>query len=97
MNKHTPAPWTARHEPYEPNKNGITYPYWRVTTSVAFSRTAEAVGFDISGIMTGHDAKLIAAAPDMYEALKNLENEDGSTMPATAWDLVNKALDKAEG
>lgn len=43
------------------------------------------------------DRPLIAAAPDMLEALQNLENDDGSTMPATAWELVQKAIAKATG
>ena len=42
------------------------------------------------------NASLIAAAPDMLEALKNLENDDGKTMPASAWALVQDAIRKAE-
>jgi hypothetical protein len=33
----------------------------------------------------------------MLEALKNLENDDGKAMPATAWKLVQDAIAKAEG
>jgi hypothetical protein len=42
------------------------------------------------------DARLIAAAPDMLEALQNLENDDGS-MPKSAWNLVQNAIAKATG
>ena len=38
----------------------------------------------------------ISAAEDMFEALDNLENDDGS-IPWHAWDLVQKALTKAKG
>lgn len=41
------------------------------------------------------NAALIAAAPDLYEALASIEN-DGS-IPATVWALRNKALAKATG
>jgi hypothetical protein len=43
------------------------------------------------------DAKLIAAAPLMYEALANLENDDGKNMPPSAWKLVQDALQAARG
>lgn len=43
------------------------------------------------------NAHLIAAAPDMYEALNNLENDDGKAMPPSAWKLVQDALAKARG
>ena len=42
------------------------------------------------------DARLIAAAPEMYEALRNIENDDGH-MPETIWKMVQDALAKAEG
>jgi hypothetical protein len=42
------------------------------------------------------NARLIAAAPDLLEALKNLENDDG-IIPAHAWNLVQSAIAKAEG
>ena len=42
------------------------------------------------------DAHLISAAPEMYEALQNLENDDHS-IPEHAWKLVKDALAKAEG
>jgi len=38
---------------------------------------------------------LFAAAPDMLEALKNLENDDGS-IPQHAWKMVKAAIAKAE-
>ena len=45
-----------------------------------------------------HEANtyLIAAAPDLYEALRNIENDDGS-IPATIWKMAQDAIAKAEG
>jgi hypothetical protein len=43
------------------------------------------------------NARLIAAAPDMLEALLNLENDGGANMPPSAWKLVQDAIQKATG
>ncbi len=40
---------------------------------------------------------LIAAAPDMLEALENLENDHGKAMPPSAWKMVQDAIKKAKG
>lgn len=42
------------------------------------------------------DANLITAATDLYEALSNIENDDGSIPPAI-WKIRNAALAKARG
>ena len=42
------------------------------------------------------NARLISAAPDLFEALINIENDD-NRIPATIWEMRNKALDKALG
>jgi len=42
------------------------------------------------------NARLISAAPDLLDALKSIENDDGS-IPKAIWDLRNAAIDKAEG
>ena len=39
---------------------------------------------------------LIAAAPEMYEALASIENDDGK-IPAAIWAMRNAALAKARG
>lgn len=41
-------------------------------------------------------ADLMSAAPDLYEALASIENDDGR-IPKAIWDLRNKALAKARG
>lgn len=40
-------------------------------------------------------ANLIAAAPDMLEALENIENDD-KHMPSTAWEMIQDAIRKAK-
>ena len=42
------------------------------------------------------NAQLISAAPDLFEALLNIENDDNK-IPATIWEMRNKALNKALG
>ena len=39
-------------------------------------------------------AELICAAPDMFEALINLENDNGA-IPAHAWNMAQAAIKKA--
>ncbi|WP_299153122.1 hypothetical protein [uncultured Christiangramia sp.] len=41
------------------------------------------------------DAKLIAAAPKMYEALKSIENDNGN-IPEAIWKLRNEAIKEIE-
>tara|TARA_R110002020_G_scaffold10785_2_gene40921 strand:+ start:3850 stop:4158 length:309 start_codon:yes stop_codon:yes gene_type:complete len=43
------------------------------------------------------NAHKIAAAPEMLEALENLENDNGKAMPPSAWKLVQDAISKARG
>ena len=40
------------------------------------------------------NAKLIASAPDLLEALISIENDDNS-IPKAIWDMRNKAIEKA--
>jgi hypothetical protein len=86
---HTPGPWTyhadgeANHYTLMRSDGG-----WLISflhNGEQWTLTQEA------------NARLMAAAPEMLEALKNLENDDGSTMPPSAWKLVQDAIAKAEG
>jgi hypothetical protein len=53
-------------------------------------------GLNQNNLMREATARLIAAAPDLLEALQNLENDDGS-IPHHAWAVVQTAIAKATG
>ena len=73
---------------------------WCVTVGNSrFDQQVAYVGSDNPHVETGSakgNAQLFAAAPDLLEALKNLENDDYS-IPPHAWELVQNAISKAEG
>jgi hypothetical protein len=85
MSKHTPGPW-------------------RITTSwddwMVVGPKKEEIIFQDGPYGTPtiklENARLIAAAPDMLEALMNIENDD-KHMPDSAWNLIQKAIAKATG
>ena len=70
--------------PFEPGE--------AIVAGGAYSDQVEALYRDI------HDAnkRLIAAAPEMYEFIRSLENDDGR-VPAAIWELRNAVLAKIEG
>ncbi len=66
MNAHTPGPWTAFHK--------HKYDEWRVSVPIGDASSMKLALFP-DGIPTPNpeaDARLIAAAPDLLEALKEL-------------------------
>jgi hypothetical protein len=90
--KHTPGPWTVFSDSYG-DRPGIE--------ADAFSVVIYGYGEDDDGGVQGKskeeelaNAYLIAAAPDMLEALKNLENDDNH-IPLEAWQMVQSAIAKA--
>ena len=86
MSNHTPGPWvtevidTINGEPA----------YWHIV-----QQSTKGVVGDVQSVNFA-DARLIAAAPDLLEALQNLENDDGS-IPHHAWAMVQTAIAKATG
>ena len=85
--KHTPGPWTARHTP---SRVPSVPDLWCIDWSKDQEEVAEIVHGEA-------DARLIAAAPDLLEALEELrsaiidldQDEDGSV------NLLENAIRKA--
>ena len=87
--KHTPGPWNA-----EPMIRDHGFPYTPVMATTLIARVySTAFGDDEQSLA---NATLIAAAPDMYEALRELiavkPNSD-----APEWVAARAAIDRAEG
>lgn len=90
MSEHTPGPWSVNDDTdisgvENDPKNGCVGP---VDVAHVYLRTVPG--------RTEANARLISAAPDLLEALQNLENDDGS-IPKHAWDMVQNAIAKAIG
>ena len=83
--KHTPGPWKASE--FVSEVDG-----WTEVTIRKDDHEEECLAI----VERGEDAYLIAAAPDMLEALKNIENDDNH-IPSTIWAMVKDAIAKAEG
>lgn len=81
MSNYSPGPWQMG--PYD---------YRFIFDSLG--RNVAMLDFIEDGNETVANARLISAAPRMYEALENLENDDGA-IPEHAWQLVKAALDAA--
>lgn len=89
VTKHTPGPWVVQRIDID---CGIIQ--WAV--ELPDMRVIARTGADVSVAQDKANARLIAAAPDMYEALINLENDDG-TIPKNLWLDVKSAILKAQG
>jgi hypothetical protein len=90
MSAHTLGPWNVNNDTdisgiENDPKNGCVGP---VDVAHVYLRTVPG--------RTEANARLIAAAPYLLEALQNLENDDGS-IPKHAWDIVQNAIKKAIG
>ena len=82
MSEHTPGPWIVNRH-YIESESGLC-------------RARIAIIDDGAGTNPKANAALIAAAPDMLQALENLENDDRA-IPDHAWMMVKDAIDKAKG
>ena len=87
---HTPGPWIAVSSGNANNENQ------HAIQANDGTWIAETINHRPKWHSQKANARLIAAAPDMLEALKNLENDDGS-IPQHAWKMVKAAIAKAEG
>lgn len=98
---HTPGPWRIVKGHF-PNDGAYDY---GIFAEIDWKRHVIAEAFGRSDETTFHDSRanatLIAAAPDMYEALAEFENEyRGGEYDDELWPLMKKAraaLAKARG
>lgn len=88
--KHTPAPWSV--------EGRITGKGFDRSAIVAKTLIAEVYSEAFKDIENEKaNAHLIAAAPDMYEALKALSDYYELPVSQSCLDAINNALAKAEG
>ena len=101
--KHTPGPWTwldhgdwhelVHYIPGETFKDGTPL-YFRV---ISDGSAGGEYGPDID--VNGPDARMIAAAPDLYAACERLVRAQGEDVGAVieAMDMARAAISKAKG
>lgn len=89
--KHTPGPWVVNQDE-DKNYRSIGSAGWYGLAQVVVRFEGER-NDDVTGLA---NARLIAAAPEMYNALKIIENDD-CKIPRFLWDLIQVAISKAEG
>lgn len=82
-------------------KTKFTKGEWETNKDYVWSKSTfickiEEVNYNDKDIEAIANAQLISAAPDLFEALINIENDD-NRIPATIWEMRNKALNKALG
>jgi hypothetical protein len=88
MKAGTPGPWAVFLDTDPMNEDGI------VCCGGNELEIRPAAGQKLGN--EAADFRLMAAAPDLLEALQNLENDDGS-IPHHAWAMVQTAIAKATG
>jgi hypothetical protein len=88
MNKHTPGPWT-----WVEGYNGL-YGSGKDNDVLTFA-DYEGMYLSYSNKYTHGNARLIAAAPDLLEALKRIK-ETGVFLGAIAQEMMDSAIKKAE-
>ncbi|MCE1001859.1 hypothetical protein [Pseudomonas sp. NMI1173_11] len=93
MSKHTPGPWRVGRHSSEVIADMPADPPFRGMTDDCVKHYG---GYLVAESCAADDARLIAAAPELLEALENLENDCGQ-IPDHAWELIQSAIAKARG
>lgn len=69
--KGTPGPWRVSDDDYTFQHVADDF-YHQISAGCGYLDEREGMGFSLSGPMSIHDASLIAAAPELLEALQEL-------------------------
>lgn len=99
--KGTPGPWRVSDDNYTFQHVAHDF-YHQISAGCGYLNEREGMGFSLSGPMSIHDASLIAAAPELLEALQQCiphlreqSKKDGHAFGTLQ--LVNRIIDKALG
>ncbi len=94
MTQHTPGPWTIEQfaHPYGKTEDRTITSYTRTGNPLRIGRAYNVMGPN----ETDANARLIAAAPDMLEALRNF-TEGRKIAYTAALEIARAAIAKAEG
>lgn len=101
--KHTPGPWNFKDSSLTIVRGIVTpedvdcYHVEALATDERGRQRRDSVGYlhRDGGEECEANARLIAAAPDMLEALENIENDDES-IPFRIWEMIQNAIRKAK-
>ena len=86
--KHTPGPWEVKFEFNVMDCRGRN-----IAACGGFMTNVNSEDVHAEKIA---NARLVSAAPDMYEVLTSIENDTGQ-VPEWLWDKIQQALQKARG
>lgn len=96
MSKHTPGPWKQ----FAPDiiNHGVDENYRTIVAGDGFyNDEALPRGFGLTGYINPADARLIAAAPEMYEALDLIMSAYGHIFPVERAKEFASVLAKSRG
>lgn len=102
--KFTPAPWFTEYKAdkkgmysqvvFDSNGENICECHWYPID--AGSVVIDGKGYNSTITNREHNAHLIAAAPEMYELLATIENDENK-VPQWLWNKIQATLAKARG
>lgn len=99
LTKHTPGPWSADFHPGEPItaaiQPGRRQDEWRINPPVGDMSNGVSIVASVHGPNMARNARLIAAAPDLLEALQGLVAMTEGKGQTDCWDIARAAITRA--